>query len=198
VIDMPETVREVLARHDVSLSEGDIAVALGRALDMLPVPSAVPLTAGEISYLAVHAGPEAAETMEAWNPRAEFEQRAAAETSAAAALLGASLGIEDVAKRLGVDRSRISHRISAGTLSSFTAGSSRRRRIPAWQLTAEGLLPNLGIVVKAIPDGAHPMDVSALMTTPQSELADRTPVEHLASGGNPQPVVDLLQALGAW
>lgn len=194
---MAQTVREVLARHDVSLSEQEIAVALDRALDMLPAPSAVPLTAPEIDYLAAHAGHEAAETVESWNPGREYEHRAGAATSAAARLLGATLGIDEVAGRLGVDRSRISHRISASTLYSFTVGGSRRR-IPAWQLTTDGLLPNLDHVVKAIPDGAHPMDVSALMTTAQSELADRTPVEHLEGGGDPQPVVELLQALGRW
>lgn len=198
VIEVAQTVREVLARHDVSLNEEDIATTLDRALEMLPVPSAVPLTAGEIDYLAANAGNDAAETVATWNPRGEFQQRAAAATSAAARLLGATLGIDEVANRLGVDRSRISHRISAGTLYSFTAGSSRRRRIPAWQLTADGLLPGLDSLVKAIPRGAHPMDVSALMSTPQPELADRTPAEHLEGGGDPRPVVELLQALGTW
>ncbi|HEV8528855.1 MAG TPA: DNA-binding protein [Actinomycetes bacterium] len=196
---MAQTVRDVLARHDVSLSEEDIAESLERALVMLPSPAAVPLTASEISYLATHAGPDAADTIATWNPRTEFQERVSAVVAATSSLVASTLGIDEVAARLGVDRSRVSHRISAGTLHSFTAaGTARRRRIPAWQLTTDGLLPGLATVVKAIPANAHPLDVSALMTTPQAELGDRTPVEHLAGGGDPQPVAELLEALGTW
>jgi hypothetical protein len=199
VINMAQTVRDVLARHDVSLSEDDIAEALERALILLPSPAAVPMTATEIGYLATNAGPDAAETIATWSPQREFQERAAAAVAATSNLLGQTLGIDEVANRLGVDRSRISHRISAAALYSLTApGTARRRRIPAWQLTADGLLPGLDDVVKAIPANAHPLDVAALMTTPQAELGDRTPVEHLVGGGAPQPVVELLEALGTW
>ncbi len=192
------TVREVLARHDVSLTEAEVAETLERALESVPAPTALPLSAVEVGYLSEHAGPEAAEVIGAWEPAEDSRDRSGAVAGAAARLLGATLGIHDVAKRLGVDRSRISHRISADALYSFTVGSSRRRRIPAWQVTSAGLLPRLEVVVPAIPAGAHPIDVEALMTTGQDELGGRTPVEHLAGGGDPQPVVDLVEALGRW
>lgn len=194
---MAQTVRDVLARHRVSLNEEDVAVALECALMALSAPAAAPLTAAEIDYLTEHADPVAAEAIKSWNPQSEYDERAAAAATASSKVLGSTLGIDECAEKLGVDRSRISHRISAGVLYSFTAVGTRRR-IPAWQFVGEDLLPGLGKVVRAIPAGAHPLDVSALMTTRQSELADRTPVEHLTSGGNPQPVVELLGALGRW
>lgn len=194
---MAQTVRDVLARYDVSLTEDDVAATLERALKTLPTPTAVPLTATEVSYLAAHAGANTAETIGHWDPLTESQEHAASTAGAVSTLLGATLGIDDLARRLGVDRSRISHRISAGTLHSFTSGRSRRR-IPAWQVGSDGLLPGLEHVVRAIPSHAHPLDVAALMTTPQSELAGRTPVEHLDGGGDPAPVTELLEALGTW
>jgi hypothetical protein len=193
-----QTVRDVLARHDVSLTEEDVAETLERALTRLPSPAAAPLTSAEIDYLAGHAGPDTADALATWDPAGESAKRSEAVVAATASLVASTLGIEELARRLGVDRSRISHRISAGTLYSFTIGASRRRRIPAWQLTDNGLLPGLAEIVTAIPTGAHPLDVAALMATPQAELNDRTPVQHLAGGGDPQPVAELFTALGVW
>lgn len=85
----------------------------------------------------------------------------------------------------GVDRSRISHRLSAGALYAITMGS--RRRIPAWQFHNHRELPGLASMVAVIPAHAHPVGVDAcrdaLMSAAQDELGGRTPIARLASGG---------------
>lgn len=106
------------------------------------------------------------------------------------------MSIEQAASMIGVDRSRISHRLSAGQLYALTIGG--RRRIPTWQLYNGRELPGLGAVVAAIAPGMHPASVEGVMTTPQDELDGRTPVEHLASGGNAAKVADLIADLGRW
>lgn len=98
---------------------------------------------------------------------------------------------------MGVDRSRISHRLRQGTLWSFTLG--RHRRIPRWQLMPDGdLFPVLAAVVGAIPAGLDPRTVNGFLHTPRPEFDDQPPVAYLASGGDPAPVADLLTDLGRW
>lgn len=190
------TVPEVLRRYGVGLSEDDIAAGLDTALQALPGATAVPLTDPEARFLADHAGPDAASIISGWDPTQEREHRAADLARVVEETIATTLGIDQAAERLGVDRSRISHRLSAGALYATTVGS--RRRIPTWQFHNDTELPGLAVVVAAIPAQVHPLDVAALMTTPQDELAGRTPVEHLASGGDPAAVGDLVADLGRW
>jgi hypothetical protein len=111
--------------------------------------------------------------------------------------LVSSVSIPEAALLLGVDRSRVSQRITQGSLWAFAAG--RSKRLPRWQFTAEGrLLPGLAALVAAIPRGLAPQTVAAFMTEPQPELADRTPSEHLVAGGDPSDVAELLAGLGLW
>jgi excisionase family DNA binding protein len=107
------------------------------------------------------------------------------------------VSIAQAAELLGVDRSRVSHRLAQGTLWAFAMG--RVRRIPCWQFTAEDLLlPGLPVVVAAIPDGLSPVILEAFMRAPLAELGGIPPIEYLTTGGNPALVAEFVAALGEW
>ena len=190
------TVTEVLLRYDTDLTEADIADGLAQALQTLPGVGAEPMTEAEVGYLAANAGGDAAATIATWDPADEHRRRARNAAAAVERLAGGSLSIDQVAALLRVDRSRISRRLSAGALYAIPIGS--RRRLPAWQFHDGAELPGLATVVAAIPADVHPLDVQAFMTTPQEELRDRSPVEHLEGEGDPAPVAQLVAELARW
>jgi hypothetical protein len=190
------TIGEVLRRYDASLTESDLAEYLDAALRRIPGAASAPITQGDVVYLAEHAGQGAAEVVASWDPDGERRQREQAVAEGAMDVIASTLSIEAAARLLGIDRTRISHRLSRRALWAVNIGS--RRRLPDWQFRAGRELPGLAIVIEAIPSSAHPADVAGLMTTPQDELDGRTPVDHLASGGDPAPVADLLADLARW
>jgi hypothetical protein len=72
----------------------------------------------------------------------------------------------------------------------------RAFRIPLFQLTPEGELPGLRLILKAIRPELRPVQVAAFFTTPQSDLEGPegepiTPVAWLLSGHDPEPVREL-------
>lgn len=190
------TVSEVLQRYSLDLTEHDVAQSLDDALRTVPGVGSAPLTGAEVDYLTEHGGGGTAETITGWDPEQERGERVRHAVRAVDQVLAGTVDIPAAAALIGVDRTRISHRLSAGTLYAITVGS--RRRIPMWQFHGGAELPHLAIIVAAIPALAHPLDVGAAMTTAQAELAGRTAVDHLATGGNPEPVVDLLATLTRW
>jgi hypothetical protein len=54
------------------------------------------------------------------------------------------------------------------------------------------------VIVPAIPRGTTPAVLDVFMHTPQPDLDDRTPIEHLAAGGDPALVARFIQDLGRW
>ena len=124
----------------------------------------------------------------------------AAEESAAAfmALLGTGLTVAQASDRLGIDASRVRHRIGSREL--YAVGMGARRRLPAFQFDEDASLPGLGEVVRALPHDAHPLEVEGFFTSPQSELelggVALTPRAWLAAGGDPRAVVALAEPLG--
>lgn len=187
---------QVLARHGVDLSGAEFVAELDAGLSRTTMAAAAPLSATEVSFLRDHAGPQAAAVLDQDPPAAAREVAASVATQLAASMRG-TLSIVEAALLLGVDRSRISQRISHGSLWAFPVG--RAKRLPRWQFTAQGkILPGLTMVVAAIPRGLSPESVAALMEQPQAELGDKSPVSHLAAGGDPGVVADLLTELGLW
>ncbi len=74
-------------------------------------------------------------------------------------------------------------------------------RWPDWQLDGGHLLPHLRGVVGAIPAGAFPTQVRALMVTPDAAFLDAddepmAPRDWLLAGGAPELVVELARVLG--
>ena len=187
----------VLTRHGVSLSSADVVAGLDAAFAEVAHAGAAPLSASEVEFLRAYGGEHAVDVLDHWDPAAADLARNRAALGRVAETAQASLSIAETALLLGVDRSRISHRLAQGSLWAFSVG--RSRRIPRWQFTADGrLLPGLAVVIAGIPDGLSPHSVEASLTTPQPELDGRTPTAHLAAGGDPRPVAGLLADLGLW
>ena len=102
------------------------------------------------------------------------------------------LTVAEAAERLDVTSSRIRQLICEGSL--YAIGSNDQRRLPAFQFTDEGALPNLNKVLNVM--GAwNPMAVVTFFLTTNEELAcpvktAMSPAEWLARGG---AVVDILR-----
>ena len=187
---------EVLARHNVGISSTEFLAELDADLSRVADPGAAPLSTAESAFLRAHGGPAAGEVLDT-DPAVLVQDARRAEVSRMAAVLADSVGIAEAAMLLGVDRSRISQRLSAGSLWSFRLG--RGRRLPRWQFTADGRsLPGLDTVVAAIPAELAPESLAGFMNTAQPELEGRTPAAHLAGGGDPHPVAELVTGLGLW
>lgn len=187
---------DVLARHHVGITGAEFLAELDADLSRVPNPAAAPLSATEAAFLREQAGSAAGEVLDT-DPAVLGQDARRAEVARMTDLVAGSVGIAEAALLLGVDRSRVSQRLSAGSLWSFRLG--RGRRLPRWQFTADGRsLPGLDVVVAAIPVELSPESVAGFMATPQPELEGRTPTAHLAGGGDPAPVADLVAGLGLW
>ena len=183
------TLGELLARYDIT--EADLSSSLERRLSARPDPAAADLTAAEEDFWARHAGVPLGDAETTPLDRA---------TDATMSVIGSasrSLTIDQTARLLDVHRSRISHRLRDNQLYSFRIGS--QRRLPRWQFTAEGVpLPGLETVLDALPADVHPAAVEGFFTTPNPDLDDASPAQWLASGGDPQRVVDEAEGLELW
>ncbi|WP_258903748.1 DNA-binding protein [Actinokineospora sp. UTMC 2448] len=128
---------------------------------------------------------------------AEVDSRARA-VAAEAVLRDSALTVSSAAGVVGVDTSRIRHRLAAGRLAGWKDRGGWR--LPAWQFVPGGVLPGLETVLAAVPDDQPPLVVAAFMTTPQPDLRveDRpaTPREWLLAGGSPARVATLAATLG--
>ena len=129
--------------------------------------------------------------------RKEVDHRARA-VAAQAVLRDSALTVADTAETVGVDPSRIRHRLAAGQLAGWKEGGGWR--LPAWQFTKAGVLPGLEVVLEAVPDDQPPLVVAAFMATPQADLLldgePATPRAWLLATGDPEPVAKLVSMLG--
>jgi hypothetical protein len=195
-VSVEVTLEDVLARHNVGISGAEFLAELDADLSRVTDPSAAPLSAPEAAFLRANAGPGAGEALDT-DPAVLAQEARRAEVTRMTELVTGSVAIAEAALLLGVDRSRVSQRLSAGSLWSFRLG--RGRRLPRWQFTPEGRsLPGLDVLVAAIPAELAPESVAGFMTTARPELEDRTPAAYLAGGGDPKPVAELVAALGLW
>ncbi len=133
------------------------------------------------------------------SPRAEDERDPRAKAVASQAVLhDSAMTVAEAAERVGVDTSRIRHRVSAGRLTGWKDRGGWR--LPAWQFTDSGVLPGLGMVLAKVPADQPQMVVAAFMTTPQEDLllGDRptSPRDWLLAGGDPRRVATLASTLG--
>ena len=189
------TVADVLERAGVGVSETEFARLVEAALTELgPEPTGDPragLTADEAAAL------EAVGADLRPRRRRETDPRAGS-AAAVAAVLADTLSVTEVARRLGVDASRIRHRLAAHTLVGIRRTGGWR--LPRWQFGVDGLpLPGLPVVMRALPADAHPLVVAQFFATPQPELVlgrkTVSPRDWLAGGGDPAPVAALALAL---
>jgi len=112
-------------------------------------------------------------------------------------LVAKSATVAEVAKRLGVDTSRVRQRIYARSLYAFKHRSAWL--VPAFQLGRRRLVPGLDQVVPRLSAELHPVAISRWLTTPNVDLVlggqAVPPIVWLEAGGPPEPVAELAGAV---
>lgn len=113
-------------------------------------------------------------------------------------LVETSLPLDEAAKIIGADPAELRQRLEDGyLLGVWLAG--HHWRVLAFQLTDDGELPGLSMVLGKVPRDTNPVAIWAFFTTPQPRLTRRgrmlEPVEWLASGGDPEIVAELTRSL---
>ncbi|PRW61833.1 DNA-binding protein [Actinopolyspora mortivallis] len=115
-----------------------------------------------------------------------------------AVLRDTALSVGQAAERLGIDTSRIRHRVASRRLIGWKDRGGWR--LPAWQFTEDDVLPGLETVLAAMPSDQPALVLANFMTTPQEdlELGDRpvSPREWLMAYGDPRRVAELASVIG--
>lgn len=126
-------------------------------------------------------------------PTADFGayERVRATTAAEmAALLSRALSTAEAAERLELDPSRIRQLLSERRLLAVRNGAEWQ--ILDVQFVDGSLVPNIGQVLAALPDGMPPLVSATWLTSPEPDLDIRgqvvSPVEWLSAGGDPERV----------
>jgi hypothetical protein len=136
--------------------ESLVMEAVARALPRRPVVDArADLTAEEASFLT-----DAGVSLDDFAPPDLGARLPLVRTAADyAALLDTALGVPELAKRLGVDQSRVRQRIARHTLVAVKDGAAWR--LPLFQLddTGQQLVPGLAAVAPRLA-GVHPVAVA--------------------------------------
>ena len=115
-----------------------------------------------------------------------------------AALLGSALSVNDVAKRLGVNATRVRQRLSNRTL--YGIKRDGEWFVPRFQFGRRATIPGIGPVVAAMDPHLHPVAVLRWFTQPHSDLGEEegacvSPLDWLRSGGNPEELARLASDL---
>jgi hypothetical protein len=195
VVSVTTTVQQVLDRFAGGLDEADFAVALDAQLAGRRWPGTVGLTSTEQAFLAGEGI-----TVDG-DPSPEQSLHEAADR--VIDLTADSWSAAEAAEKLGVDASRVRHRVADRSLYAYRLG--RQLRLPHWQFTdrlpAEPL-PNLRRVLTALPDDMAPVELARLVTTPQPDLAlagaATAPRDWLLAGQSAEPVRHLVENLYQW
>jgi hypothetical protein len=115
-------------------------------------------------------------------------------------LLRDSYSVEQAARVLGVNGSRIRQRLTGTQRTLYGVKFAKAWRIPRFQFQKRHLVPGIEAVLARLPGNLHPVAVHRWFTSPNQDLtvADGRPVsplEWLRSGNPPAPVADLAAAL---
>ena len=186
----------LLARHHIDLTGDEVLAELDVAFASIPGAGAATLSAPEVEFLRMHGGSSTASAVDEWSTDGERDERARIALQALTNAVARSVSTKEAAAILGVDRSRISRRVTGNTLWAF--GIRAGRRIPRWQFLDGELLPGLETIVPAIPRDATPAVLDQFMHTPQPDFNDQTPIEYLAAGGDPALVAGFIKDLSRW
>ena len=187
---------DVLRRSGLRLSEAEFAGLLEEALAGLVEPTVRTddprqvLTPTEVAVLEAGGAD--------LSPRRPDEADPRAGTAAAyAAVLASALSVPEAAARLGVDPSRVRHRLAERRL--YGIRLRRGWRLPSFQFAPDGLVPGIDEVLPHLPEDLHPVAAWQWLRIPVAELEmdDRatSPLEWLRAGGDPAPVANLAAAL---
>jgi excisionase family DNA binding protein len=112
----------------------------------------------------------------------------------------ASLSVEEAARRLGVNASRIRQRLAERSLYGLKDGNTWL--LPAFQFGSDGLVPGVGVVVRRLPLDIGALAVARWFSGPNPDLSTRddderplTPLEWLLGGNPPEAAAELAAAL---
>ena len=144
--------------------------------------------------------------------RASEGEALAGTASRYAALLASALTEVEAAGVLGVSESRVRQKIGEGTL--YTLRMDGARGLPRFQfsgygpagdaMTVNGLVPNIGTVLRELPEDVHPLALESWFMSPNPDLylGDQSqeeipfsPRDWLLSGGSPAILVPLAREL---
>lgn len=191
------SLEQLLTEHQVPLTVDQFVAELSAAFWTSPVPAAAPLSSEAVRALRDHGGDLARDVVDHWDPSAARAAQAVTAARAVKALMDSTVDPAEAARLLGVDRSRVYHRLADGSLYGVKVG--RLRRLPRWQFTTEGELPGLRDLLEVLRgDALSPLTVEAFLHAPAEELDGETPIGHLTAGGSPGRVVELLDELSRW
>jgi hypothetical protein len=188
------TVGDVLSQAGVRVSEAEFARLVEDALREIgpgaddPRAALAPSDVAALVEVAADLRPRR---------RNEADPRAAA-AATTAAVLADTLSVGEVAARLGIDASRVRHRLAARTLVGFRRTGGWR--LPTWQFGPDGQpLPGLPRVLRALAPQTHPTVLAHFFATPQPELTVGrrvvSPRDWLAGGGDPSVPESLAASL---
>jgi hypothetical protein len=111
-----------------------------------------------------------------------------------------SLNVEEAARRLDVNTSRIRQRLAERSLYGLKDGSTWL--LPAFQFGSDGLVPGVDVVVKRLPLDIGALAVARWFSSPNPDLSTRddderplTPLEWLLGGNPPEAAAELAAAL---
>ena len=192
---MTVALESTLARAGLRVDAADFLALVEDAASKLSPPSPEPAHyfTGEQRAALVDVGLD----LSAQAPD-EPDQRARA-VAAHAVLAEGSLTVSEAAIKLGVDDSRVRHRLAQRRLTGWKEPGGGWR-MPAWQFTNSSVLPGLETVLRAVPDDQPALVVAAFMGTPQSDLVinerPATPRQWLLAGGAPELVAEIVAPLG--
>jgi hypothetical protein len=115
-------------------------------------------------------------------------------------LLRDSYSVEQAARVLGVNGSRIRQRLIGTPRTLYGLKLGKAWRIPRFQFQARHLVPGIEAVLARLPSNLHPVAVYRWFTSPNQDLtvADErrvSPLDWLRSGNPPEAVADLAAAL---
>ena len=157
----------LLAKHQIDLTVEEVLDELDSAF--AAIPGATALSTTEVDFLRAHESLAAA-VIDEWSADNERQARARIAVRQLTGALSGSVSIKEAAAILGVDRSRVSRRITGKALWAFDL--QRARRIPRWQFLGDELLPGLDVIVPAIPRGTTPAVLDVFMHTAQPDFGD--------------------------
>ena len=116
-----------------------------------------------------------------------------------AAILTTSLSVAEVARRLGVDESRVRQRIHARTLYAIKPGATWR--VARFQFADDHLVPGIDRVLPRLSPGLSAVTVVAWFQRPSPNLVDgngvaHSPLDWLTAGDPIAPVAAAAEDLG--
>ncbi len=115
------------------------------------------------------------------------------------AILATSLTVAGAATRLGVDPSRVRHRLADRTV--YGVKVSGGWRLPLFQFAGDRLVPGLERVLPSLAPDLHPVEVWRWLSTPTADLPHGSeemplsPLDWLLLGLDPAPVARLAAAV---